>query len=168
MLKKFIPFLVILSLVAIIVTVFLSVASQKQMIVIKEGNVKKIPFDIIVNKYQDSDCGMVIDDLTYISQVISPNGKTWFFHDHGGFVKWLEDKEFKDEAVIWVMSKDTKKWIDARTANYSLVDKTPMGYGFGAYEKKVPTHVDFDTMRLRMLRGETLNNPHIRKQLLGS
>jgi hypothetical protein len=65
------------------------------------------------------------------------------------------------------MSRDTKKWIDGRSAFYSLVDKTPMGYGFGAYEKKAPTHVDFDTMRLRMLRGETLNNPHIRKQLLG-
>jgi len=167
MIKKFTPILVILGLVVLIVSIFLSVASQKQMIVIKEGNAKKLPLEMIINKYQDSDCGMVIDNLDYVSQVISPNGKTWFFHDHGGFVKWLEDKEFKDEAIIWVMSIDTKKWIDAREASYSLVDKTPMGYGFGAYEKKAPTHVDFDTMRLRMLRGETLNNPHIRKQLLG-
>ncbi|WP_415398244.1 hypothetical protein [Sulfurimonas sp. CS5] len=167
MIKKFIPLFVILSLVALIVTIFLSVASQKQMIVIKEGNVKKVPLEMVVNKYQDSDCGMVIDNMDYISQVISPSGKTWFFHDHGGFIKWLEDKEFRDSSTIWVMSRDTKKWIDGRSAFYSLVDKTPMGYGFGAYEKKAPTHVDFDTMRLRMLRGETLNNPHIRKQLLG-
>jgi len=167
MIKKFMPFLVIFSLVALIVTIFLSVASQKQMIVIKEGNVKKVPLEMVVNKYQDSDCGMVIDNMDYISQVISSSGKTWFFHDHGGFVKWLEDKEFRDSSIIWVMSRDTKKWIDGRSAFYSLTDKTPMGYGFGAYEKKVPTHVDFDTMRLRMLRGETLNNPHIRKQLLG-
>ncbi|WP_373001406.1 hypothetical protein [Sulfurimonas sp.] len=167
MIKKFIPLLVILGLVVLIVTIFLSVASQKQMIVIKEGNTKKVPFEMVVNKYQDSDCGMVIDNMDYISQVISPSGKTWFFHDHGGFVKWLEDKEFIDSSIIWVMSRDTKKWIDGRSAFYSLTDKTPMGYGFGAYEKKAPTHVDFDTMRLRMLRGETLNNPHIRKQLLG-
>jgi copper chaperone NosL len=167
MIKKFIPFFVILSLVALIVTIFLSVASQKEMIVIKEGNAEKVPLEMVVNKYQDSDCGMLIDNMDYISQVISPTGKTWFFHDHGGFVKWLEDKEFRDSSVVWVMSKDTKKWIDGRTASYSLVDKTPMGYGFGAYENKVSTHVDFDTMRLRMLRGETLNNPHIRKQLLG-
>lgn len=167
MIKKYMPLFVILSLVAIIVTIFLSVASQKQMIVIKEGNVKKVPLEMVINKYQDSDCGMVIDNMDYISQVISPSGKTWFFHDHGGFVKWLEDKKFRDSSTIWVMSRDTKKWIDGRSAFYSLVDKTPMGYGFGAYEKKAPTHVDFDTMRLRMLRGETLNNPHIRKQLLG-
>ena len=168
MIKKIIPLLVILALVAIIVTVFLSVASQKQMIVIKEGNIKKVPIEMQINRYQDSDCGMVIDNLDYISQVISSSGKTWFFHDHGGFVKWLEDKKFRDEAVIWVMSRDTKKWIDGREAFYSLRDTTPMGYGFGAYEKKASTHVDFDTMRLRMLRGETLNNPHIRKQLLGN
>ena len=167
MIKKFIPLLVILSLVVIIVTLFLSVAAQKQMIVIEEGNIEKMPLKMQVNKFQDSDCGMLIDNMDYISQVVSPTGKTWFFHDHGGFVKWLEDKEFKDESVIWVMSRDTKKWIDGRGAFYSLTDKTPMGYGFGAYEKKAPMHVDFDTMRLRMLRGETLNNPHIRKQLLG-
>ncbi len=168
MMKKIVPFLVIFGLVAIIVTIFLSLAAQKQMIVIQEGNTNKLPLKMEINKYQDSDCGMVIDDLAYISQVISPSGKTWFFHDHGGFVHWLEDKEFKDEATIWVMSRDSKKFIDARTAFYSLTDETPMGYGFGAYEKKAPTHVDFDTMRLRMLRGETLNNPHIRKQLLGN
>ena len=167
MMKKLIPFLVVLSLVAIIVTIFLSIASQKQMVVIQEGNTEKLPLVMEVNKYQDSDCGMVIDDLNYVSQVISPSFKTWFFHDHGGFVHWLEDKSFKDEAIIWVMSRDSKKYIDGRKAFYSLTDKTPMGYGFGAYEKKASTHVDFDTMRLRMLRGETLNNPHIRKQLLG-
>ncbi len=168
MIKKFLPFLIIGGLVGVILLVFLSVASQKQMIVIKEGNVQKLPLKMELGRYQDSDCGMVIESLDYASQVISPSGKTWFFHDHGGFVKWLEDKEFKDDAVIWVMSRDSKKFINARDAFYSLTDKTPMGYGFGAYEKKAPTNVDFDTMRLRMLRGETLNNPHIRKQLLGT
>lgn len=168
MIKKLLPFFIVSVFVAIIVAVFLSLASQNQMIVTIKDNLKKLPIQMQINKYQDSDCGMLIDNMEYISQVISPSSQTWFFHDHGGFVKWLEDKEFKDEAIIWVMSKDTKKWIDARGAFYSLIDKTPMGYGFGAYEKKASEYVDFDTMRLRMLRGETLNNPHIRKQLLGS
>ncbi|WP_324170679.1 hypothetical protein [Sulfurimonas sp.] len=166
--KKLLPFLIISVFVSIIVTVFLSLASQNKMIVTIKNNTKKLPIKMQINKYQDSDCGMLIDNMEYISQVISPSAQTWFFHDHGGFVKWLEDKEFKDEAIIWVMSKDTKQWVDARDAFYSLIDKTPMGYGFGAYEKKAFGYVNFDTMRLRMLRGETLNNPHIRKQLLGN
>ena len=165
--KKFVPFLVVMGLVVIIVSVFLLLASQKHMVVIKEGNLQKLPLKMEVGKYQDSDCGMVIDDLAYSSQVVAPDGKTWFFHDHGGFVHWLKDKKFKDEAVIWAMSRDTKRFIDARKAFYSLTDETPMGYGFGAYEKNASGRVDFKTMSLRMLRGETLNNPSIKKQLLG-
>ncbi|MCX6051535.1 MAG: hypothetical protein NTZ60_03385 [Campylobacterales bacterium] len=166
--KKVTPFLIIFIIIFIIVALFLSLASSQNMIVIKEGNYKMLPLEMELNRYQDSDCGMVIKDLEYASQVIAKNGKTWFFHDHGGFINWLKDKEFKDDVVIWVMSKDTKKWINAKEAFYSLNDKTPMGYGFGAYEMKDARHVDFESMKLRMLRGETMNNPLIKKQLLGN
>ncbi len=166
--KKFIPIFIVLLIVLVIVSVFLSLASTSQMVVIKEGNVKQLPIEMELNKYQDSDCGMVIKDLDYASQVVIKNGKTWFFHDHGGFINWLKDKEFKDSAVIWVMSRDTKKWIDARTAFYSLTEETPMGYGFGAYKNRVDGYIDFETMKLKMLRGETMNNPVIRKKLLGN
>ena len=165
--KKFLPFLIVLLFVGVIVTLFLSLGKVQNMVVIKEGNLKKLPLEIVLDKYQDSDCGMVIENLGYVSQVIAPDGKTWFFHDHGGFVHWLEDKPFKDEAVIWVMSRDTKEWIDGKKAYYSLDDKTPMGYGFGAYKERQKGFVDFKTMRLKMLRGETMNNPKIRQQLVG-
>ncbi len=165
--KKFMPFIVVGVLIVIIVTVFLSLAKVQHMVVIKEGNTQKLPIKMELHKYQDSDCGMVIDDLSYASQVIAPDGRTWFFHDHGDFVHWLSDKPFEKSAVIWVMSRDTHKWIDGRKAYYTLNELTPMGYGFGAYEHKKEGMVDFDTMRLKMLRGETLKNPKIRKQLLG-
>ena len=165
--KKIRPLLIVLVFVIVIVAIFLSLAKVQNMVVIKEGNLKKIPLEIVLNKYQDSDCGMVIEDMTYVSEVIAPDGKTWFFHDHGGFIHWLEDKPFKNEAKIWVRTKDTKKWIDAKKAYYSLNDITPMGYGFGAYEKSQKGFISFEDMRLKMLRGETMNNPKIRKQLLG-
>ncbi len=164
--KKIVPFLIVLLILAFIVTLFLSLESSQKMIVIQEGNLKKLPLKMLVNKYQDSDCGMVIDDLEDISQVVSNSGKTWFFHDHGGFVNWLKDKDFKEDVTIWVMSRDTKKWINGKKAFYSLTDITPMGYGFGAYENKLKGHVDYETMKLRMLRGETMNNPYIKQQLL--
>jgi len=166
MMKKFTPILIVLVIVAVIVTLFVSLASSKQMVVIKEGNLKKLPLKMELKKYQDSFCGMVIDELNYASQVIAGDGKTWFFHDHGDFVLWLRDKPFKDEVVIWVMSRDTHKWIDGKKAFYSLNETTPMGYGFGAYEKNGEGRVGFEEMRLRTLRGETLNNPAIRKEIL--
>lgn len=152
----------------IIITIFLTLASTKPMIVIQEGNTKREPLKMELNEYQDSDCGMVIESLDYASQVVAKDGRTWFFHDHGGFVNWLKDKEIKDEVLIWVMSKDTKRWIDATKAYYSLKDTTPMGYGFGAYEKKEDGFITFDTMQERMLQGRTLNDPYTRKQLLES
>ena len=168
MLKKLLPFLIIGILISVIVVVFLSLAKNQNMTVIQEGNLDRLPIEMKLNKYQDSDCGMVIEDLNHASQVVALDGKTWFFHDHGGFINWLKDKSFKDDVVIWVMAKDTHKWIYAKEAYYSLTDITPMGYGFGAYENKTDKMIDYDTMTLRMLRGETMNNPQIRKQLLGN
>ncbi|WP_367278382.1 hypothetical protein [Sulfurimonas sp.] len=168
MMKKIIPLFVVLVIVIAIVTLFVFLGASKKTIVVKEGNIEQLPIEMQVGLYQDSDCKMVIDNLTDASQVIIKSGKSWFFHDHGGMTKWLEDKEFRDSAKIWVMSRDTKRWIDAKEAFYSLKDETPMGYGFGAYEKTSDGYVNFDTMRIRMLRGETLRNPLIRKQLLGN
>ena len=133
--KKLLPFFTIILIISIIITIFLSMSNSKQMVVLKEGNSAQTPLDIVLGKYQDSDCGMIINNLEYASQVISNDGKTWFFHDHGGMANWLKDKSFKNDAKIWVMSKDTKKYIDGRTAWYSRTDNTPMRYGFGAYEQ---------------------------------
>ena len=165
--KKFAPYLIVITIVLIIVVVFVSLGSAQKMIVIKEGNLDKKPLPMEVNKCQDSFCGMVITELDYASQVIAPDGKTWFFHDHGDFVEWLKDKPFEKDAVIWVMSRDTHHWIDAKKAFYTVNETTPMGYGFGAYEKKADGMIDFETMRLKVLRGETMRDPKIRKKLLG-
>jgi len=165
--KKILPFLTIIIIIAVIVIIFLSMSNKKQMVVLKEGNVNQTPLEIILGKYQDSDCGMIIDDMTYVSQIVSEEGKTWFFHDHGGMANWLKDKSIKDSAKIWVMSKDTKKYIDGRKAWYSRIENTPMGYGFGAYEDKQDGFISFDEMSIKMLRGENLTNPYIRKELVG-
>jgi hypothetical protein len=159
--------LVIAVIIATIVGVFLVLGTSGQMVVVKEGNLKKLPIDIKLGHYQDSDCGMVIDDLAYASQVVSPSGKTYFFHDHGGMAKWINDKDFAKDAKMWVMTLDTKRYIDAKEAYFSLDDETPMGYGFGAYENKRDGLIGFEEMQLKMLRGETMNNPLIRKRLKG-
>ncbi|SFV75069.1 hypothetical protein MNB_SM-3-745 [hydrothermal vent metagenome] len=164
--KKFIPVLVIGFIVMLIVAIFMSMSAKKQMVVIQKNNIKRVPLPIKLHKYQDSYCGMVIDELDYAGEVVAKDGRTWFFHDHGDFVLWLKDKEFKDDVVIWVMSRDTHRWIDATKAFYTRDEKTPMGYGFGAYEKYKKGRISYEEMKLKVLRGETMNNPLIRKQIL--
>lgn len=165
-LKKLIPYLTIFVIILIIVILFVSMSTSQNMTVVYTGNTAKKPIDIVLNKFQDSDCGMVIDTIEYASQVVSPSGNTYFFHDHGGMVNWISTKDFQDEATIWVMSKDTKRYIDGRTAWYSRTDETPMFYGFGAYEDKQKGFIAYKTMFLHMVRGEHMGNPQIKKMLL--
>lgn len=157
--KKILPILTVVLIIAIIVIIFISMAKEQKMVVIKEGNISQTPLEIILGKYQDSDCGMIINDLTFASQVISQDGKTWFFHDHGGMVNWLNNKDFKNSVKIFVMTKDTNRYIDGKTAFYSTNEITPMRYGFGAYENNQDGFIDFEEMSLRVLRKQTLANP---------
>lgn len=165
--KKIIPYLVIVIIIIAIIAIFLSRASQQQMLTVYEGNTKRIALPIKLGHYQDTQCGMPIVNIQNAAQAIAPDGKTWFFDDIGCLALWMQDKAFKDKLVIWVYAKDTKTWIDGHKAWYSLTDQTSKHYGFGAYTSKKEHYVDFDTMQLRMLRGESMANPYTRRELLG-
>jgi len=100
--------------------------------------------------------------------VVFEDEKTYIFDDVGCLVLWIEQIKANREAIkMFVFAKDTHRWIDAQKAFYSLKDETPMGYGFGGYEKSQAEFIDFETMRLKMLRGENMADPKIRKMLLG-
>jgi hypothetical protein len=163
--NKFTKILLFIGFLGAVAIVLISLSKEQQKIVVVSGNTDAKPLEIKLGHVLDGDCGMVIDSLEYTSQVVNKEGKTWFFHDHGGMAKWLENKEFKEGAVIWVWAKDSKKWIDGRKAWYSKRDTTPMNYGFGAYENEQPEFIRFDEMTLKMQRGENLTNPYVRKQL---
>ncbi len=163
--KKIMPFVLVAAILGVVVILFLSLAQNKQMVVTMQNSQKR-PIDIEPNKYQDAFCGMVIEDTKYASQAIRDDGKSWFFHDHGDFVEWLKDKPFASRVIVYVHTIDTNRWIDATKAYYSVNEKTPMGYGFGAYEHKKKGLIDYETMRLRVLHGETMNDPKFRQKLL--
>ena len=155
-------------IVAIIATIFISLSKNQNMVAVKTGNIEKKVIPIELGKFQDADCGMIIDDITYTSEVILDNGKTLFFHDFGNLAHWLQTKDLKDKVKIWVFAKDIRQYIDAKEAWFSRNEITPMESGFGAYKFKKERFIDFDTMFLLNARGETMKNPKIRKQLLGN
>jgi copper chaperone NosL len=165
--KKLIPPLIILLILGIIGIVFISLAKNEQPVTVVKNNMEKKPLPLKVNFTNDSYCKMLIYTQRNSSQVVSPKGNTWFFDDPACMVLWLEDKTFKEEAILWIFSIDTKKWIDARKAWYGRADETAMHYGFGAREHKVEGTIDYKTMALYVLRGEHLGNPKIKKMLLG-
>jgi len=150
--KKLLPIIFILLFILIIVAIFLNLAKEQEMVTMKEGNLKQIPLEVVLGKYQDSDCGMIIDDLKFASQIAYKDGKTWFFHEHGGMANWLihKDKAFIDNSKIWVMTLDTKRYVEAQKAFFTTNEETPMNYGFGAYENPKDGSISFEEMLLRV------------------
>ena len=131
----------------------------------KDG--KPVPIKLGVT--MDPECGMEVEKMVHASQVILKDGRAFVFDDPGCMIKWLHKNHYDPKDVkLWTYSDDTHRWIDAKKARYTLTDSTPMHYGFGAYEKNTSKKtVSFEEMRLKMLRGENLTNPKIRKKLLG-
>ncbi|HFC03835.1 MAG TPA: hypothetical protein ENJ74_03070 [Nitratifractor salsuginis] len=165
--KKLMPILGTLLFVAIIAVIFISLAKKEGPVTLVKGNTAFKPLPIKLNATNDTQCKMLIKTERNAAEVIAPDGRTWFFDDPGCMVLWLKDKPWKGKATLWVHTLDTKRWIDARKAWYGIKDATAMHYGFGAREKRCKECIDFEEMRLRMLRGENLTNPKIRKKLLG-
>ncbi len=165
--KKLLPIFTVIVLITIIILIFVSMSNEKRMIVIHEGNHSHAPVDVKLNHFQDTQCGMTISKLEHSAQAVAPDGRTWFFDDTGCLALWYKNIKFKDHAVIWVYSADTKEYIDGKKAWYSQTDPTTMGYGFGAYKNKKENMISFEEMLLKMYRGENLTNPSIRKKLLG-
>ena len=165
--KKLLPLLVILVILGITAVIFVSMAKNDQPITIVKGNTAMKPLEVKINFTNDPYCKMRITEKRNSSQIIAPDGNTWFFDDPACMVQWLEDKSFKDQAKIWIFTLDSKKWIDAKKAWYGRTDSTAMHYGFGGREAQTEGTVDYETMRLYVLRGEHLGNPKIRKKLLG-
>ena len=165
--KKLLPLLIIFVILGISAVIFISMAKNDQPLTIAKGNTDMKPLDFKLNFTNDSHCKMLIREKQNALEVATPSGKTWFFDDPACMVEWIQDKPFKESSNIWVYTLDTNQWIDAKKAWYGVTDKTAMHSGFGARENKTEDSIGFAEMSLRVLRGETLANPEIRKKLLG-
>lgn len=165
--KKLLPLVIIFVILGITAVIFVSMSKDDQPVTIVKGNMEMKALPLKVNFTNDPYCKMLIIEQRNSTQVISPDGNTWFFDDPACMVLWLQDKAFKDTAKLWIHSIDTKQWIDVRKAWYGRTDRTAMHYGFGAREHKTEDAIDFEAMSLHVLRGEHLGNPKIRKMLLG-
>ena len=165
--KKIVPIVLIVSILVVVAMLFISRAREEQPVTIMTGNTAMKPLPVKLNHTNDPQCAMLLKSNRNALEVVVPDGRTWFFDDPGCMILWIEKRPFRDEAKIWVHTLDTKRWIDARKAYYGVTDRTEMRYGFGAREHEGNDTIGFEEMRLRMLRGENLTNPKIRKKLLG-
>ena len=91
-----------------------------------------------------------------------------YFDDIGCMILWANKNDINLKVKdVKVFSNDTKKYIDPFKASFTINEKTPMNYGFTAYENSCKGCIEFDEVIIKMLRGENMANPKIRKQILG-
>ena len=132
-------------------------------------NTNKEPLEFKDNTIQCPQCNMFLVGKKYTAETVTSDGKTHFFDDVGCMVMWVEKNAKEDTNLVgWVYTLDSNKWIKSDSAFYSINDGTPMHYGFGAYEKDFEKSINYGEMKLRMLRGENMTNPKIRKKILGA
>jgi len=99
---------------------------------------------------------------------LNDGSKSYFFDDFGCLVLWAKEKNISlKEKKTEVFSNDTNRYIDVQKAYFIINDDTPMHYGFGAYENEIQNSIKAEEVELKMLRGEHMANPKIRKQILG-
>lgn len=116
-------------------------------------------------------CKMVVSERKYAVQVVNPdNGKSYMFDDIGCTILWFKEEQisWENKAKIYIADTNTGEFIDARKAYYDTMSRTPMDYGFGAYKEsesidKNSIIINFEELRLKVLRGETMQNPLLRQ-----
>jgi len=131
-------------------------------------NKERMPLEFKDNTVTCALCGMYLVGKKHTAQIITSDLKTHFFDDIGCAIVWLKEHKIEPETItFWVFSHESNRYIDAQKASYTFTEETPMLYGFVAYESPKEGMIDFQEMRLRMLRGETMSDPKIRQRLKG-
>ncbi len=113
-------------------------------------------------------CNMKLPDTNIHTADMKYDDKIVYFDDIGCMILWAKKEKIdlkKTETRIF--SNDTKKYINPFTASFAINAKTPMMYGFSAYENECNGCIKFEEVIMKMLRGEHMANPKIRKQILG-
>ena len=110
-------------------------------------------------------CNMQLPVSNLNTAILEKNSKKHYFDDIGCMILWAKDDKLPKKSRIF--TNDTHKYIEAEKLHYTFNEKTPMSYGFGAYEDQKEDTITFDEVVMRVLRGEHMANPKIRKQILG-
>lgn len=99
-------------------------------------------------------CRMALSDRRFAVQIrLEPRGRVAKFDDIGCALVWLDARGTggSEPAEIWVADHRDGRWLDARSAGFVGVERTPMDYGFGAVAERSESTLDLAQVRARSL-----------------
>ena len=113
-------------------------------------------------------CNMELPKSNIHTSTLKEHEDMYYFDDIGCMVLYSKENGIDLRSIeSKVFSNDTHRYINSKGAFYTINEKTPMSYGFSAYEKHIDEAISFNEVITKMLRGEHMANPKIRKQILG-
>lgn len=113
-------------------------------------------------------CNMELPKSNLHTSSIQKDGEIHYFDDPGCMILWAQKNDISCKSVqAKIFANDTQRYINVLDAFYTINEKTPMLYGFSAYENTKDDTINFKEVKIRMLRGEHMANPKIRKHILG-
>jgi len=116
------------------------------------------------NEKSCPECHMPVTSFIHSAKVVMDD--ELYFDDIGCMILYSKKHNIDLKSVAaMVFTNDTKTYIDVDKAYYLLGEDTPMRYGFGAYEFALDGAMKFDEVYVKMLRGENMSNPKIRKKI---
>lgn len=151
---------------SVFIVLLLSLGTDDGARYVYKGNKEYQSVTVKPGQYQCSECNMDVEEIQYMAELITKEGDTYFFDDIGCLVLWMENHHPNIEKRF-TQTLDTHRWIEVQNAWYARTAASPMGYGFGAYEKRQEGFVPYEEMKLLMLQGKHLHDPFVKKSLLG-
>ena len=114
------------------------------------------------------ECFMPLPESQVHTAILMDGNDEKLFDDIGCMVLWSQENKIDLKTKqSKIFANDSKVYIDTSKAYFTINEKTPMLYGFSAYEKSCEKCINFNEVIIRMSRGEHMANPKIRKHILG-
>ncbi|MDR0408602.1 MAG: nitrous oxide reductase accessory protein NosL [Campylobacteraceae bacterium] len=127
-----------------------------------ENKTDMSPKDIKIDRDICAHCKMVISSANYAAQIVTKDGKHYFFDDIGCALTWLnlQNITIEGEAYIYVADFESTEWIDAKKAYYIDGANSPMHYGFAAYKNAVDGKDNLNFSHVKKIILEKQNETH--------
>lgn len=127
-----------------------------------DSKIDMSPKEIKIDRDVCAHCKMVISSANYAAQIVTKEGRHYFFDDIGCAVAWLhlKDKETQENSFIYAADFQTAEWIDARKAYYTSGANSPMHYGFAAHKEALEGVENFDFTHVKKVILERDNEPN--------
>ena len=115
------------------------------------GSLADGPVDLVWDKAACAACSMHVGEPPFAAQLQTKDGRTHAFDDPGCLFLFVEEQRPEVHAT-WFRHCREDRWIAGSAVAFARIEKTPMGFGFGAVDASERGAVDADVARRECLQ----------------